>query len=169
LLQPGGQVAVITRDTTSFKNPASEILLASFKKTLAKAHIKIETVQALQVDPLRPVQVPTGDLLELLHKLPKGSVVASFLGPPLLDQGPLIQLGEIKAAIVAFCSGSLADTVDLRPLFEQGLVNAAVVSRRNAPAAHSQPRDLQGWFDQNFLAVDRANAASYSPAAAVPP
>jgi hypothetical protein len=160
LLRPGGQIVVIARDTTSFKNPASDIQLASFKTTLREAGVSIAKIQALQVDPLRPVEVPAGDFFELIKNTPKGAVIVSFMGPPLLTEPQRKQLGEIKPNIVAFCSGSLPEHVDLRTLIEQGLLQVAVVSRTNAPRNASPPSDRQGWFERSFAAVTAANTAS---------
>ena len=67
-LQPGGQVVVITRDTRTFKNPATEVLLAGLLKTLRKARVTVGSITSLQVDPLRPVEVPPGDFQELIRK-----------------------------------------------------------------------------------------------------
>src|SRR5262245_42934998 len=131
LLKPGGQIIVIARDTAAFKNPASDIQLASFKKTIRQAHATVASVHALQVDPLRPVEVPPGDFFELIRSAPKGSVIVSFMGPPLLSEAQRTRLPESKPVIVAFCSGSLPERIDLQTLFNQGLLHAAVVSRRS--------------------------------------
>ena len=163
LAKEGKQIIVITRDTTSFRNPATDIQLASFKKELRRSGLSVGTVQALQLDPLRPVEVPPGDFLELIRNSPKGSVIVSFMGPPLLNEAQRKQLGEIKPSIVAFCSGSLPDQVDLRATFDQGLLHAAVVSRRRGSAPTTQPADLQGWFDRSYLAITSANLASLPP------
>lgn len=160
LLKPGGTLTVIARDTSVFKNPASDILLNSLRKTVQQAHAAMGPLQLLQVDPLRPVEVPGGDFFELIRKAPKGSVIVSLMGPPLLSETQRRQLTEINPAIVAFCAGSLAEQVDLRTLFDQGLLHAAVVSRRTPVLGPSPPRDLRGWFDQWFVAVTAANAAN---------
>ncbi len=159
LLKAGGQVLVITRDTTAFANPATDLQLASFKKALAKAHATVGPIKALQVDPLRPVEVPAGDFFELIRKTPSESVIVSFMGPPLLSSAQRERLGEIKPAIVAFCAGSLPEVIDLRKLFEQKFLHAAVVSRRN-PGPISSASSLQGWFDQSFLTITPANLAA---------
>src|SRR5690348_16149148 len=99
LLKPGGQIVVIARDTTAFKNPASDIQLNSFKATLSDAGIPIGNLLALQVDPLRPVEVPPGDFFELIKNIPKGAVIVSFMGPPILTEQQRKQLGEIKPSI----------------------------------------------------------------------
>ena len=159
LLKPGGQLIVIARDTSAFRNPASDILLDSFRKTIRQGRGSISSLRLLQVDPLRPVEVPGGDFFELIRKTPKGSVIVSLMGPPLLSETQRKQLNEINPAIVAFCSGSLCEQVDLRTLFE-GLLHAAVVSRRTPAAAGSPPGDLGGWFDQWFVAVTAGNVSN---------
>ena len=159
LLKPGGQITVLARDTSSFKNPASDILLHGFRDRLERAHTSIKTVQLLQVDPLRPVEVPSGDFFELIRKTAKGSVIVSLMGPPLLNEAQRLRLGEINPAIVAFCSGSLPDQVDLHTLFRQGLLHAAVVSRRHPTVRSAVAGNTRGCFDQWFLAITPANEA----------
>lgn len=163
LLKPGAQLVVITRDTTSFKNPASDFQLAAFKQTLRKASVVISKMQALQVDPLRPVEVPPGDFFELIRNTPKGGVIVSFMGPPLLSEAQRKQLGEIKPSVLAFCPGSLPETVDLRTLFDQGLLHAAIVSRTNVLRTANAPRDFQQWFDQSFVAITASNRGDRLP------
>jgi hypothetical protein len=153
LLKPGGQITIIARDTAAFKNPAADIQLASFKKSLRKAQATIRSSLLLQTDPLRPLEVPPGDFLELIRKTPKGSVIVSFMGPPMLSAAQRNQLGEINPAIVALCPGSVTETADLRGLFEQGLLHAAVISRRSPSPSSAQAKGLQGCFDQWYEAV----------------
>ena len=162
LLKPGGQVIVIARDTSVFKNPASDIQLAAFYKVLSKANATVGRSQLLQLDPLRPLRVPSGDFLELIKSSSKESVIVSFMGPPLLEDAERAQLTEVKPSIVAFCSGSLAQNVDLRSLFEQGLLKAAVVTRRNPAGQSSRPRDMRQCFDQSYLLITPENLAALS-------
>ena len=158
LLKPGGKIIAINRDTATFKNPATDFQLASFKKALGAAHATIGTLQLLQVDPLHPLELPAGDFLQLTRNAPAGSVLVSFIGPPVLNEAQRKQAGELKPAIVAFCSGAAPDLIDLRGLFDLGLLQAAVVSRRN-PQSSPQPNNLQAWFDQYFMAITSANLA----------
>jgi hypothetical protein len=159
-LKPGGQVILITRDTSAFANPATDVQLASFRKTLRKARVTVGSIQSLQVDPLRPVEVPAGDFQELIGKAPKGSVIVSFMGPPpLLSSAQRQHLGETKPAIVAFCPGSLPERANLSALFEQGLLQAAVISRRNPPPSSARPKGLQACFDQAFTGITSLDAA----------
>ncbi len=157
LLQPGGEITVITRDTRAFKNPATDIQMASFRRTLRAGHAKVHAVLALQVDPLRPVRVPAGDFCQIVRDTPAGSVVVSFMGPPLLSEAQWIQLGNIKPAIIAFCPGRMAEEVDLRPFLRAGVLKAAVVERSGLSGARITPGDWSGRSQRTFVTVTSAN------------
>src|SRR4030095_6582639 len=49
MLQPGGRVILITRDTAMFKAPAFEAQAEGFRKTLKKARVSIATTRLLKV------------------------------------------------------------------------------------------------------------------------
>ena len=169
LLKPGGLVTVITRDTLDFQNPATDILFASFRKELTKGGAKVDSVQQVQVDPLRPVAVPSGDFCQLIKKTAKGSVIVSLMGPPVLTDAQTAQLGQVNPAIVAFCPGSVRDQVDLRSLFAQGLLQAAVVSKRNSNVKRDGHGTESEIFDQQFIAITPGNLASLSTASNASP
>jgi hypothetical protein len=164
LLKPGGLVTVITRDTSTFQNPATDVLLASLRNQLAKAGVKIASLQALEVDPLRPVAVPAGDFFQWIKNSAKGSVIVSLMGPPVLNETQSAQLGEVKPAIVAFCSGPVREQVDLRSLFSSGLLHAAVVSRRNVTSQNRSSLSEQQSFERQFIAVTPSNLAALATA-----
>ena len=164
LLKPSGLVTVIARDTATFQNPASDILLASFRAELAKSGVKIDSVQTLQVDPLRPVGVPPGDFFQWIKNATKGTVIVSLMGPPVLSEAQAAQLGNVQPAIVAFCSGSMRDQIDLRSLFSRGLLHAAVVSKRDVPAQQNGHLTEREAFDRQFVEVTAANVAVLSTA-----
>jgi hypothetical protein len=156
LLRPGGRITVITRDTALFPNPATDILMDSFQRELHAGHAAISSVEKLQVDPLRLIAVPSGDFQNCIHQSAAGDVIVSFMGPLLLTPAQWQQLGEIKPAIVAFCPGNGPEPIDFRPLFAQGELRAAVVSRRDAsypPPTRNSPAP----FDQDFVVVTATN------------
>jgi hypothetical protein len=159
-LKPGGLLTVITRDTAAFQNPASDVLLKSFRNELSRSGVKIDATQAIEIDPLRPVSVPAGDFFQLINKSAKGSVLVSFMGPPVLNETQVSQLGEIKPAIIALCSGPVRDQVELRTLFSQGLLRAAVVSRRPVLAAPANSGTDRAAFDREFVAVTANNVTA---------
>jgi hypothetical protein len=162
LLKPDGHLLVIARDTTAFQNPASDIQLTGFQREISKHNAAISSIRRLQVDPLRPVEVPAGDFFELLRKSVPGDVIVSFMGPPLFSEEQRNQLAGAKAAVVAFCSGSLAEQVDLRALFEQGLLQAAVVSKKYPRETGRKPIDLHECFAQSFSVITTSNVAMLS-------
>lgn len=161
LMKPGGQITVIIRDTTAFQNPASDFLLESFQRELRRAHASISDIERLQVDPLRLIEVPSGDFQKWIHHAAAGDVIVSMMGPPLLTSEQRRQLGEIQPAIIAFCPGNWPDRMDFRPLFAQGLLRAAIVSRCDQHSAAVRPRS----FDQNFVVVTSANLDDFMTAA----
>jgi hypothetical protein len=161
LLKPGGHITVITRDTTAFQNPASDFLLAGFQRELRRAHASVGDIQRLQVDPLRLIEVPSGDFQNWIHHAAAGDVIVSFMGPPLLTSEQRRQLGEIRPAIVAFCPGDWPDWVDFRPLFAQGLLRAAIVSRCDQRSATVNSKR----FEQNFTVITKANVDDFMVAA----
>jgi hypothetical protein len=77
----------------------------------------------------------------------------------MLTASQCAQLGENKPAVVAFCSGSLPALVDLRSLFEQGVLQAAVVDRPADRAPGPRRSNLRACFDQSYLVITAANLA----------
>jgi len=164
-LKPGGQITVLTRDTGAFPNPATDVLLDSFQRTLRKAHVSISSQQKLEVDALRPIEVPSGDFQEWIHHANSGDVIVSLMGPPVLSAAQRLPLGEIKPAIVAFCPGNWPEQVDLRHLFGDGLLSAAIVTRYDQAGGTSQLNRRSDRFEQNFAVVTRANVDDFAAAA----
>jgi hypothetical protein len=158
-LDSGGDITVIARDTGTFKNPASDIQLAAFSDVIAKAHATLHAVHTIQVDPLRPIAVPSSEFCEIIRNTPEGSVIVSFMGPPRLTAAERTRLGEIKPAIVAFCSGGLPEAQGLRALFDEGSLQAAVVDRRGTQASR-EGMDA----GPAFVVLTATNLASFTAA-----
>jgi hypothetical protein len=116
----------------------------------------------LEVDPLRPIAVPASEFCEVIRNTPEGSVIVSFMGPPLLTQAERSRLGDIKPAIVAFCSGSLPELVDLPSLFQQGLLKAAVVDRRGVEWPAPGTANRRDYSQQSFLTLTATNLSEVS-------
>lgn len=164
---PGGQIKVITRDTEAFPQPAIDILMESFTREVRRAGATIVSTQAIQTDPLRRVEMPSGDFFEVLRRSAAEQVIVSLLGPPLLTEDQRHKLGRVKPKVVVFWSGEAAEDLDLRPLFDAGLLHAAVVSRRVSPVAGGKLHKTSYTFDQLYRTVNAANlSASPSPAGA---
>jgi hypothetical protein len=152
-LRQAGPVNIFARDTSAFKQPAADTQLASLKKALASP---VDTLQLVPLDPLRPIRVPSADFMQMIRKTPQGGVIISLLGPPVLSDADRVKLGPIKASIIAFCPGGIPEQIDLRPLFEQGLLREAIVSKKN-PDRTTSPGSPRGWFDRYFQVVTADN------------
>jgi len=157
LQQPGGRIILITRDTAMFKTPAFEAQAEGFQRTLKKARVEIAATRLLKVDPLRVLSVPPGDFLELLRKAGEKDVIVSLLGPPVLDAGQLAQLDGNRPRVLAVCSGAMPRQVDLKRLFDEKLIHAAVITREEPAASSSAGANSP--FDRHFKLITPANLA----------
>jgi hypothetical protein len=120
----------------------------------------------MKVDPLRIVGVPSGEFVEILRKSSESDVVASFLGPPILAEVQRARLGPKRFHVVALCSGAMPRQVSLKRIFDDQLLDVAIISRPviSSPAA---PNDTpQGWFDYLYQVITPANLADLPPPAA---
>jgi len=169
LCEPGSRIIVIVRDTQEeFKAPASEAQFTGFQQALKKVGAKITTAHRFKIDPLRVVGVAGGDFLEVLRRCADNDVVVSFLGPPTLSEDQLVKLGNKRPKILAVCSGAMPQIVDLRKLFDQKLLNVAVISRSDVTRADSGGNAAA--FDRMFKLITPGNIADLqqSPAATSP-
>lgn len=168
LLKPGGKVTVISRDTETFPQPSVDVLLKSFKRGM-KGDAEIANL-LVQVDPLRPASVPPGDFFELLRKAKPEDVIVSLLGPPVLSDQQRFVLGGVRPKVIALCNGAMSANLNLRSLFEAGLLHAAVVSRQFAPtrtdAQRQAPRDFANLY-QTYSAKDLATLPTPAASALV--
>jgi hypothetical protein len=164
LARLGGRVTVITRDTSEFRQPALDTLLRSLRRELEQGGATV-ALQVIQLDPLRPVEVPAGDFYELIRRAGADQVIVSLLGPPLLTEEQCARLGAVKPKIVSFCPGNLAETVDLRRLFDAGLLHVAVINRTPPTGAGGKPAGPARGFDELYTVV-RATEAPRAPTSA---
>lgn len=165
VLQPGARLVVIARAPKPFAVPASAAQLTGFQRALKKLGLSVTSMQEIKLDPVRRVAVPPGDFYDLLRLGRDNDVIVSFLGPPVLEPAQLAKLGNRRPCVLAVCAGSLSAPVNLRQLFQQRLLVAAVVSRDDAPA-HSTARNRRSAFDQMFKLITPANLAELAPAVA---
>jgi len=154
---------VITRDTEAFPQPALDILLKSFQQEVRRSgEIHVET-QTIQLDPLRPVEVPPGDFYELIRRSSDERIIVSLLGPPVLTQEQRSALGRVKPKIIAFCSGNLAETLDINELFSEGLVHVAVVNRPPSPAIRDARPSSSSTFESHYTVVRADSSPAGEP------
>jgi hypothetical protein len=156
LLEPGARLIVVGRDPKVFPVRASSAQLESFTRAIEKSRRSITSLQTFKVDPLRPVGVPSADFSDLLRQAKDNDVIVSFLGPPVLADAQLAKIGAKRPLVLAVCSGAMPKRVDLKKLFDQKLLLAAVISRDDAPA-QLVPGNKQSAFEQMFKLITAAN------------
>jgi hypothetical protein len=157
LVGPGQQITIISRDTEAFPQPAIDILLKSFKREVTRAKVSIDAVKIIQVDPIRPVEVPSGDFLDLIRRAKPGQVIVSLLGPPLLSDEECARLKPVKPKIVAFCAGTVAESVNLPRIFDAGLLHAAVVTNPNTGVSPKNSASFPRTFDKLYRITRATN------------
>jgi hypothetical protein len=163
LLGSGGRIHLIRRDTALYPNPAADAQIRAFQRELQKAGASVATTTVIKKDPLGLLSVPPGDFYKILEKASEADVIASFMGPPILTADQLAKLGTKRPKVVAVCSGDMPRQVDLRRSFEQKLVEAAILSRRDVPSVLPASNSLQAWFDHFFVVASQANLAELLP------
>ena len=157
LVGNGGQIMLILRDTSVFKNPATDFQSEAFFQTLRKYKLSVSITNLVKEDPLRIMRVPRGDYVELLRKGTDKDVIVSLMGPPILTDLDKSKLKEKGPRVVAVCTGSIPQQVNLRDLFAQGLLHAAILSRPNPETKPPKINKLQAWFDNYYLLITEAN------------
>lgn len=164
LLGTGGRILLIRRDTTLHPNPAADAQLRAFHREVKKAGASVATTLAIKTDPLRLLSVPSGDFYQLLKSGSETDVVASFAGPPILTADQAAKLAGKAPRVVAICTGDMPRQTDLKQRFDQKLVQAAILSRRDVPSALPSSDALQAWFDHFFVVVSPENLTELLPA-----
>ncbi|HUS35574.1 MAG TPA: hypothetical protein VM680_09510 [Verrucomicrobiae bacterium] len=164
LLRPGAKVTLITRDTATFPQPALDVLIKSFERNINRNTQVAKLTVA--VDPLRPASVPPGDFFELLRKSKPDDVVVSLLGPPVLSDQQRFMLGGVQAKVIALCNGGMSANLNLRSLFDAGLLHAAVVSRQFAPTKTDTQRQIPRDFANLYQTYNAKELATLPTPAA---
>src|SRR5258706_442442 len=151
----GGRIAVLARDGAVHKNPCVDAQYAAFQRTLKRSGASIASVKFFRLNPIRLVAVPPNDFFQIIQKSTPNDVIVSFIGPPVLSDEQIGGLGEQRAQIIAVCSGWTPRQVNLRRIFEQGLLSTAIISRPDASALAAA--NAEETFKQNFALVTAAN------------
>jgi hypothetical protein len=89
--------------------------------------------------------------LKLIRKQTDADLIVSLLGPPLPTAEEKAQLPAKRARVIALCTGDLPRQVNLKSLFEDNVLEAAIVSRRQ----WSRGSPLS-WADRSSASADAA-------------
>ena len=161
LLGNKGSVVVISHDTSEFQNAALDGQLSSVQKSLAKCGLTIAATVKFKLKPMERMAtggaVPRDQFLQVLQSHPNVGAVVLFSGfPPLASQdySALKQSGVKVVVASGYGPG-------YRKLLESQVIHLAIVPQFTRPATPGNPPStLRGWFEQEFLVVSPANAAT---------
>ncbi len=157
LASGGGRITLIARDTSAIKNPVSDFQVKGFMAGLRKANLTLSATNLIKQDPLRLMRVPPAEFAQILKKKSEGDVVVSLLGPPILESDQRSKLPEKGPRIVAVCSGAMPAQVNLKELFQQNLLHAAIISRAHPGTIPRESGNLREWFDCFYQVITATN------------
>lgn len=161
-LNGSGRIILIAPDTSSGKFPGAKVQLKAFHAALQRANLAVAITNIVKIDPNRVLRVPPGDFADILRKLTDADVVVSLLGPPILSAEQKVRVGERHPRVIAVCSGDLPRQVNLKSIFADQFLHAAIVSRPS-PAltlpGSDRPAD---WFNHFFLWITPQNLPDLS-------
>lgn len=164
----GGRITLIAPDTSVFQNPAVNYQLEAFYRALRKAKQTVSATNLLKLDPIRLPRVPQ-ELFEILRKQPEADVVVSWLGPMTLNADQKARLPRKHPRVVAICSGWMPHQINLKLLFDDGLLDVAILSRPTPSSVLPKTDDLKDWFAHFFQIVTPKNISDLPPFPDNPP
>lgn len=163
LLGRPGRVVVVSMDTQMSPTRPAEAELESFVAA-AKKHGPLTIVATPTVVPesslVRRESGLTGrQFLDLLRQYPDVDAIVSLAGAPGLTDEQWQALPKKMPKVVVVMA--LTFRAELKPLFEENVVQVAITPRFNGPPAGARaPESPREWFDYSFQVVTPATAAS---------
>jgi hypothetical protein len=156
-LDSGGKIVLLARDVSLIPNPASTEEIKAVAEALHQKGHPLTQTNLSKVDPLRVLRYPPGDYAEILRKLNDNDIVISLLGPPEFTDAQLLRIGEKRPKIVALCTGSMPDQLDMKKLFDDQLLHAAVVSRSQLTNGYPVAAATENSFDALYAVIGTNN------------
>ena len=148
-----GRVVLIVPDTSEGKFPGAALQLEAFHAALRRANLTVALTNVVKIDPNRVLRAPPGDFADLLKKLTDADVVVSLLGPPVLNGDQKARIGERHPKIIAVCTGDLPRQVNLKTIFAEQFLHAAIISRPGVGLTTPTSDNPADWFQHYFLWV----------------
>ena len=154
-----GRIVVIAIETA--RDPELKVQIEEFEKTLKQFNgIKVAKTYMLETDDRPKYGVGAGlsarRLVRIVNKNTTADAMVSFVGAPELKDSELQELQARPKFIVESRSAE-----KLKKIFDQQLVQVAIVSRFQFPApVEGNPGTLRQWFDKRFQIVTAQTMAA---------
>ena len=161
LLNNQGRIVIIAIETA--KDPELKVQLEEFEMTLKQfSGIKVAKTYMLETENRPKYGAGSGlsgrRFVRIVNKNTTADALVSFVGAPELKDDEIRELHARPKFIVESRSPE-----KLKKLFEQQLVQVAIVSRFQFPApVEGNPGTLRQWFDKRFQIVTAETIASLS-------
>ncbi|NQU12469.1 hypothetical protein HQ590_16865, partial [bacterium] len=157
-----GSVVIIGYDA---KLPTFLIPQQAFEAALEKhPGLRVAAVKALSHDPTSGFGMdmgpPADAFLQVLREHADATVVVSFSGVPYFTEPHYAQLPSPRPMLIVVLSGPM----QLAPLFERDIIQAALVARFRPPDAATvkkDPQTPQEWFDRYYEVLTPENFRGY--------
>jgi hypothetical protein len=159
-LGAGGKIVLLARDVSMIPNPASSEEVKAVSEALRQKGHPVAQTNLSKVDPLRVLRYPSGDYAELLRKLTDNDIVISLLGPPEFTDAQVIRVGEKRPRIVALCTGTLPEQLNLKKLFDDQFLHAAIVSRGELTSGYPASATTDKSFEALYAVIGTNNLAT---------
>ena len=154
-----GRVVLMVPDTSEGKFPGAAIQLQAFHAALRRANLTVTLTNVVKIDPNRVLRAPPGDFTDLLRKFTDADVVVSLLGPPVLNGDQKARVGEKHPKVIAVCTGDLPRQVNLKTIFAEQFLHAAIISRPGVGLTTPTSEKPADWFQYYFLWITPQNLA----------
>ncbi len=148
-----GRIVLIVPDTSEGKFPGAALQLEAFHAALRRANLTVAFTNMVKIDPNRVLRAPPGDFADLLKKFTDADVVVSLLGPPVLNGDQKARVGERHPKIIAVCTGDMPRQVNLKTIFAEQFLHAAIISRPGVGLTTPTSDNPADWFQHYFLWV----------------
>lgn len=154
-----GRVVLVAPDTSGGKFPGAAAQLKAFHAALRRVNLTVTLTNVVKIDPNRVLRAPPGDFADLLKKFTDADVVVSLLGPPVLSGDQKARISEKHPKIIAVCAGDMPRQVNLKTIFAEQFLHAAIISRPGAGLTVPTSENLADWFQHYFVWVTPQNLA----------
>jgi hypothetical protein len=155
-----GKIVLLARDVSMIPNPASTEEVKAVSEALRRKGHPLTQTNLSKVDPLRVLRYPPGDYAELLRKLTENDIVISLLGPPEFTDAQVMRVGDKRPRIVALCTGTMPEQLNLKKLFDDQFLHAAIVSRGELTSGYAVAATMDKSFEALYAVIGTNNLAA---------
>ncbi|MDD2710959.1 MAG: hypothetical protein PHV34_23525 [Verrucomicrobiae bacterium] len=163
MLENKGQIVLMTMDLQKQPNVVIDASLKSFQEAIKKTGVAVKAIEAYSpgtndMEFMMMESLPPSFYIRTVEKHSDADALVSFLGAPRLTDEQLRALPQKLPKLVAIAS--FGPPFEIKKLFEERVLNLAIVPRMTPPDPNKKPSTPREKFDANFQVVTSADAGS---------